>query len=131
MRFSKKTDYAIALIDALKLTYFSKNFVGLADIAKKNQLPRTFLEKLARMLRDERMLESRKGMNGGYRLARNPSALTLHEVINIFEDTKVMERMRAPKPAKECPIAKFSEPEKRWKDIDTQIDRIFKETTFA
>ena len=131
MKFSKKTDYAIALIDALKLTYFSDTFTGLSQIAEKNRLPKMFLEKVAHILRDEGILMSHKGVHGGYRLARDPSALTLHEVINIFERTSVMARMRPPKTSKECPVAKFSEPEKRWRDIDTRINSIFKEITFA
>ncbi len=131
MRFNKKTDYAIILVDALKLTHFSGQFLGIAEIAKKHRLPKIFLEKLAMTLREHGIVESKKGKAGGYRLKKNPAALTLLDVIRIFEETKIMKPMRKPAPDKNCPVAKFAPAEKRWAEIDQKIKDIFKQTTFA
>ena len=131
MRFSKKTDYAIILVDALKGTYFSHEFVSLSDIAKKEKISRMFLEKLAQELREHDILKSRKGKIGGYRLQKNPTALTLYEVISIFEETEIKQRMKSLHPDKDCPVGKFLPREKRWEEIEQKIKAIFRETTFA
>jgi Rrf2 family protein len=131
MKFCKKTDYAIFLIDVLKPTYFSGEFISIADIAKKHQLPKMLLEKLAGSLRMKKILASRKGKEGGYRLRINPAELTMLDIVTIFEDTDVMKRLRPFVSVKECPMSKVYSAKKRWKDIDEKIHTIFKETTFA
>lgn len=131
MRFNTKTDYAIILIDALKQSYFSGSFECIADIAKGSRISKLFLEKVAQELRERGILESRKGVRGGYRLVKNPGALTLWDVVSVFEKPDMTRRMKSLHPDKQCPAAKLVPPKKRWSDIEEKIKNIFQETTFV
>lgn len=131
MKFSKKTDYAIILIDALKQSYFSGAFECMTDIAKAYRAPKLFLEKVAQELREAGIVESRKGKQGGYRLLKNPTAMTLWDVISVFEKTDMRNRMKSLRADKKCPAAKLCEPKRRWADIEEKIQKIFQETTFV
>ncbi|MEK7636098.1 MAG: Rrf2 family transcriptional regulator [Patescibacteria group bacterium] len=131
MRFSKKTDYAIIFIDALKQSYFSGGFESVVDIAKAHRMSKLFLEKIAQELREEGVVQSHRGRAGGYRLVKNPSVLTLFDVISIFEKTDIRQRMKSLNPDIRCPAAKLVPQKKRWTDIEEKIKNIFQETTFV
>lgn len=131
MRFSKKTDYAIVLIDALKQSYFLGTFESIADVAKRHRVPKLFLEKVAQELRAEKIVESRHGKAGGYRLIKNPTALTLWDIISVFEETDMKRRMKSLTADKNCPAAKFCQPKQRWARIEEKIQKIFQETMFV
>ena len=131
MRFSKKTDYAIILIDALQQGYFSDGFTSITDIAKAHRISKLFLEKVAQELRGEGVIQSRRVRAGGYRLIKNPSALTLFDVISVFEKTDMMQRMKSLNPDTRCPAAKLVPLKKRWTDIEEKIKNIFQKTTFV
>lgn len=131
MKFSKKTDYAIVLVDALKQSHFLGTYISISDIAKRYRMSRLFLEKVAQELREKKFITSQKGAKGGYRLLKNPNALTLWDVISVFEKTDIKRRMRSLHPDKQCPAAAFCPPQKRWEDIEEKIQKIFQETTFV
>lgn len=131
MRFNKKTDYGIALTDTLKVTYYSKEFVPISEIAKKSRLPRAFAEKLARTLRLRKIVESQKGSAGGYRLIKNPTKLSLLDIIGAFEKTNITRGMMPIRPDYHCPVFRFCPPQKRFAEIDRKINEILKKAMFA
>ena len=59
--------------------------VLIAELAKEEKIPRKFLEFILLSLRKGNVLTSRIGKGGGYRLARDPSEITLGSVIQILE----------------------------------------------
>ncbi|MFY9462240.1 MAG: Rrf2 family transcriptional regulator [Candidatus Sungiibacteriota bacterium] len=79
----KRFDYALVLIEYLK----QKNgeFADIRTIAEEYQLPRAYLEKVAQELKRGGWLESRKGSGGGYRLKKNPAAVSVDALINFYE----------------------------------------------
>lgn len=58
-----------------------RGYAGAAEIAKVTGAPRNYLGKLLKVLGDEGLVESQKGKGGGFRLARNPSSISLLEVM--------------------------------------------------
>lgn len=56
-----------------------------ADIAAAETIPRKFLEAILAMLRDAGLVIVRRGPAGGYRLARSAGAITIGEVIDVFD----------------------------------------------
>jgi len=81
---SKKLDYALRA-----LTYMASREVGevtlAREIAKVQCVPMHFLQKIMKEMVDQKILRSFHGPGGGYRLARNPSAITLKEVVEAVE----------------------------------------------
>ena len=59
--------------------------VASHQIARDRKIPEQFLLKILKPLVSARMLLSVKGPNGGYRLARPPSKITVLEVIEAVE----------------------------------------------
>ena len=49
-------------------------------------IPRDYLIQLAQLLRNAGIIEARPGKHGGYRLANDPSKITLLQVVNALDD---------------------------------------------
>jgi Rrf2 family protein len=59
--------------------------VQIQTISKAQNIPRKFLEQILNELRTAGILESRRGVAGGYKLRRPPEEITLAEVIRYIE----------------------------------------------
>jgi Rrf2 family protein len=84
MRLSKKTEYALRA-----LMYASRFPEGttfqIRDLAEKNGIPKKFLELILLELKNAGMLSSRRGVGGGYLLARRPDSIRSSEIVEVFE----------------------------------------------
>lgn len=61
-------------------------YCGVASIAALTGSPRNYLGKLLHQLSRQGLVESRKGLGGGFRLARRPDQICLFDVISSIED---------------------------------------------
>jgi Rrf2 family protein len=59
--------------------------VLISDLAKREALPKKFLEAILLDLKRQRIVQSRKGKGGGYFLRRPPSDITFGEVIRTLD----------------------------------------------
>ena len=59
--------------------------VLIADLAERQRLPKKFLEAILLELKRHGLLHSKKGKGGGYFLSRDPSQVTLGQVIRILD----------------------------------------------
>lgn len=62
--------------------------VSAAVMAEELQIPPTYLAKILQRLAREDMLVSARGPNGGYRLLKDPSELTVAEAVTPFQDLR-------------------------------------------
>lgn len=77
---SKKTQYAFrALMHLAQMD--DKRPVLISEISKKKKIPLKFLENILLQLKQEGMLDSKKGKGGGYFLARPPEEILLADVL--------------------------------------------------
>jgi Rrf2 family protein len=84
MRLSKKTEYALrALMYAARFP--EGTTFQIRDLAEKNRIPKKFLELILLELKNAGVLASRRGVGGGYLLARRPEAIRTDEVFEVFE----------------------------------------------
>lgn len=58
---------------------------GAADIANEIGAPPNYLGKLLKTLADEGLVESQKGKGGGFRLAKEPAAISVFEIVDPVE----------------------------------------------
>ena len=83
-RLSKETQYAIrALFDLAGRG--GDSVVSSGEVARQQHIPQRFLESILVRLRDQGLVESRRGATGGYRLAIEADQITLGQVIRLFE----------------------------------------------
>ena len=80
MKISVKAEYALQAIFDLA-TQPGGEPIRIADIAKRQRIPQKFLELILSNLKQGGFVESRRGADGGYLLARVPSQLTVGDVI--------------------------------------------------
>lgn len=81
---SKKAKYAIKALLALA-DGGRKEPVRIVDLARKEQIPPKFLELILLALRNQGILQSRKGRGGGYLLARDPAEIYLGQIVRMFD----------------------------------------------
>lgn len=58
---------------------------GAARIAEVVQVPQSYLSKLLQILAREGLVNSQRGVGGGFQLARDPAEITLYELIEPLE----------------------------------------------
>ncbi|HYE50184.1 MAG TPA: Rrf2 family transcriptional regulator [Azospirillaceae bacterium] len=59
--------------------------IQIAEIAAAENIPAKFLEAILLELRKAGLLESVRGRNGGYRLARPPEALSIGDIVRVVD----------------------------------------------
>ena len=95
MRVTARSDYAIRAL--LELAAAGAAAPVRADaIAKAQHIPVRFLENLLTDLRRARLIVSQRGSEGGYRLARAASSISLAEVIRVVDGPLAAVRGEAP-----------------------------------
>lgn len=55
------------------------------DIATTNSIPKKFLDAILGELRNAGFVQSRKGKDGGYRLARHPDEIWIGDVVRVLD----------------------------------------------
>ena len=59
--------------------------VPIGELARKRDVPVQFLEQLFAALRRAGILTSQRGVKGGYRFAREPTSVTVLEVVELLD----------------------------------------------
>src|SRR5947208_16525434 len=80
MKLTRASSYAIHAV-AFMAAQKSDRPVASHNIAQARGIPERFLLKVLKPLVSARVLTSIKGPNGGYKLARQPSDITMLEII--------------------------------------------------
>ena len=84
MKLSVRGEYALRALLVLSLHY-DENVVRIQTIAEEQQIPKKFLEQILTDLKRLGAVESKRGVHGGYRLARPPEHITLASVVRHVE----------------------------------------------
>ena len=84
MNLSQKCQYAVrAILELAK--HYGQGPVAISQIAASQAIPQRFLENILNELRPTGLIESRRGIQGGYLLARDPGTVSVGEVIRLVE----------------------------------------------
>jgi Rrf2 family protein len=81
---SKRSKYAIKALLALA-DHERGEPVRIVDLAQEEQIPPKFLELILLGLKNQGILQSRKGKGGGYLLARDPADIYLGQIVRMFD----------------------------------------------
>lgn len=120
MNISVKGEYALKALFDLAVQKSSEP-VKIADIAQRQKIPQKFLELILAGLKQGGFVESRRGAEGGYLLARPADAITVGEVLRHVEGRKAGKRSATPDDA-------FAE---MWNAVDAAVSGVVDRTTFA
>ena len=78
--FSKKCEYGIQGVLYLA-AHLDKDVIPADDIAKALNIPKEFISKILQSLTESGIVESKKGKNGGFTLAKAPAKIRLIDVV--------------------------------------------------
>ena len=84
MRISTKGDYATRAMQDLALHY-DLGPIQIEEIARRQHLPVRYLEQILLNLKRAGFLESKRGVSGGYYLAKHPREITMGAIIRAME----------------------------------------------
>ena len=84
MRVSKKTDYALRALFTL-VDHFGGAPIPIRELARRNDVPKRFLEQIMLDLKAQGWVDSTAGIRGGYVLAKSPAKITMGEVVRHFD----------------------------------------------
>jgi len=104
MKLSTRARYGVRLLVELAATY-DKGPVYLKDIAKIQSISEKYLSLIIIPLRTVGLVKSIRGAHGGYILAKNPSQITLKEIIDVLEgDCSLVDCVKNPSTCPRVPI---------------------------
>jgi Rrf2 family protein len=86
MKLSTRGEYALRALLVLGRDYQEDDaVVRIQEISSQQNIPKRFLEQILNDLKSARVVESKRGVAGGYRLSRPPEKITLAEIIRHVE----------------------------------------------
>src|SRR6202041_1082164 len=122
MNISVKGEYALQAIFDLATQPVGEP-VKIADIANRQKIPQKFLELILASLKQGGFVESRRGAEGGYLLARRPESITVGDVLR-FVEGRQEERSRMRRQS-DSPLGDL------WERTDKAMDSVLDGPTFA
>jgi Rrf2 family protein len=100
---SQKARYALR---ALLVLAESGGSASAAELAQRAAVPRKFLEQILLQLKAHRLVESRRGREGGYRLSRPAAEISFADVIRVVDGPLALApcaSRTAYRPCESCP----------------------------
>jgi Rrf2 family protein len=120
MNVSVKCEYALRAV--LDLSLATQGLpIRIADVASRQRVPQKFLETILAELKRSGFLESRRGAEGGYMLAKPAETITVGQVLRAIEGGRTG-RAALEDPG---PLGIF------WMRVDSAVSEVIDKTTFA
>lgn len=127
MQITRETDYAIRCVYYLA---GKKGGVTMVDeIARKMDTPKSFLAKILQKLARAGIVESFRGVKGGFRLAMSPKQISLLDVIEAIQGPVVMNICALDK--KMCRLSDSCSIHPVWVDIRRRVEKLLRKKNFA
>ena len=84
MKISKKAEYAIRAV--ITIAHHKKQKpLQINEISKKNSIPLKFLEQILLNLKNNGILSSKRGINGGYLLAKSVNDISIGMILESID----------------------------------------------
>ena len=84
MKLTTKSEYSL-----LALVYIArhkdKSFIKIDDICNEYNISKKYIEQLLYVLKGNRYIKTKRGISGGYTLARDPKKITMAEIIRLMD----------------------------------------------
>ena len=84
MNISKKAEYAIRAVISIA-RHANNNPLQISEISKKESIPIKFLEQILLNLKNNGILNSKRGANGGYLLAKSKDDISIGMILDLVD----------------------------------------------
>ena len=85
MKVSTRGDYASRALLSLALHDDAAGPTSVRDLAERTGLPQPYLEQILLALKGAGLVRSKRGVGGGYVLARGPELITLGQIVSAVD----------------------------------------------
>ena len=86
MKLTKKGEYALRTLIQLGIAEkLGRDVVSVSDLAESENLPYKFIENILQELRKDGYVESKRGKDGGCRLAKPMKDITIGEIVRLID----------------------------------------------
>jgi Rrf2 family protein len=85
VKVSTRGDYACRALLSLALHADTQGPTSVRDIAERTGLPQPYLEQILLALKGAGLVRSKRGVGGGYVIARPPEAITLGQIVSAVD----------------------------------------------
>jgi Rrf2 family protein len=104
--------------------------VAISQIAASQAIPQRFLENILNDLRPTGLIESRRGIQGGYLLAKDPAAITVGEIIRSVEGPLDPVRCMGDKSSTLCPMKESCALIQLWNRAKAAVEAVYDGVSF-
>lgn len=84
MKISTRGRYSLRMMIDLA-QHYNEGFIALKDISTRQNISKKYLEQIVPFLNRSYLLNANKGHMGGYQLSRQPSEITVREILECAE----------------------------------------------
>ena len=84
MLISRETDYALRILQSL----LDVHCKATGDLSKSEMIPQQFAYKIIKKLSRAGLVEITRGVDGGWRLAKNPETVSLYDLMAAMDDRR-------------------------------------------
>jgi len=131
MRVSAKAHYGLRMMTEFARAY-GKGPLSIAEVARVEHLPLAYLEQLAAQLRRGGLVESTRGVHGGYSLTRPPEQICVLEVIHSVEgEVSPVECVSSEYVPGTCGREGDCASRGLWQRLKESIDAVLRQTSLA
>ncbi|MFN0091785.1 MAG: RrF2 family transcriptional regulator [Acidimicrobiales bacterium] len=131
MKVSTRGDYACRALLSLTLHGAEGGPTSVRDIAERTGLPQPYLEQILLALKGAGLVRSKRGVGGGYVLARAPEAITLADVVGAVDGPIVAGDFAAPHTNGACDHEGQCVLLAVWADVGAQMRKLLDSLSLA
>ena len=129
MKISTRVRYGLKALVYIAEKSREDKLVRIKEIADDQNISVQYLEQILFKLKNENIIEGKRGPNGGYRLAKNPEEITLHELYKILDEEEKVIDCNESKGNKANCNGQSCGTTCIWNKLDNAMTKILEETT--
>jgi len=131
MRVSSKAHYGLRMMTEFAKAH-GRGPLSIAEVARIEHLPVAYLEQLGAQLRRGGLVESTRGVHGGYSLTRPPEHISVLDVITVVEgEVSPVECVSHDYVSGSCLREGECASRGLWMKLKRSIDAVLSQTTIA
>lgn len=126
MKISTRVRYGVRALVYIAEESAQGKLVRIKEISEAENISVQYLEQILFKLKNEKIIEGKRGPNGGYKLSKMPEEINLHHLYRILDDEmKVIDCNGYTKTCEEDKCSDVC----IWSRLDNAMTRILEETT--
>jgi Rrf2 family transcriptional regulator, cysteine metabolism repressor len=129
LNLSQKCQYAVRAILELSKRH-GQGAISAAEIAVSQAVPQRFLEIILNELKPTGLLDSRRGVQGGYYLTTDPREITVGRIIRLVDGPLDPVRCTGDKESTVCPLKENCSLIQLWNQAKEAVEKVYDATTF-